>query len=648
MTTCGMKKTVIILAAAMLTAACEQKEQVEVLASFTTDKEVYGFGETIRITNTTEVKNSIIAICKWEYNNEVSYDFAPEDISFMNEGEYPITLTVTANDDAVKGSFTKVITISDTNIKPVADFSWSVDGNPEDSPETIRAGEKVKFTDKSTDRDGTIESWEWAIGSSTSTEQNPVYEFVEYGDVEVSLTVTDNMYGKSTKTVVLKVEKGVYTLDKNWEYRYESSEGAFTRFTSPAMSPDGQSIYVTSSGGRLVKVSKDGEEQWSYDYASKHGSLYLNLSGTKECPVATPSVDTDGTIYFAAGFNETNENRGNTQGILSLTADGSCKWFKGDGYKTRFGWHSPLILDNAVATVQTYGGDFTDDKACVVIDKETGDRIQTIYAYNGSHGGISAYQNRIFVNAGGSSSNTGGTNVGFPSGNRSWVLVNNSNNGSGSKFWPGKGYYGRSCQHAISNDGRIYLLYPKNENSPQSGGILFCYSNGNILQETATAPVPEWTCDIPGYLSSEKTGSESAPTEAGGHGTALSTDGTAYVTTRTTISAVDMNGSIKWTVNADGEIDCVPAVDDTGFIYYCDSKTGNLIKLNPAGQKVAALNLRAILSSSPTIADDGTIYIVGVKDGYPTLFSVSTNDITGPADNWSQLSGNPQKTSHVK
>ena len=62
-----MKKSTIIstllAAVAFLPISCVQDKKVEVLASFTTDKDVYGFGETVKITNTTTVTNSVIAVC---------------------------------------------------------------------------------------------------------------------------------------------------------------------------------------------------------------------------------------------------------------------------------------------------------------------------------------------------------------------------------------------------------------------------------------------------------------------------------------------------------------------------------------------------------------------------------------------------------
>lgn len=54
------------------------------------------------------------------------------------------------------------------------------------------------FTDESTDSDGTIVSWLWDFGdSSTSTLQNPSHTYALQGSKTVTLTVTDNRGGTS-------------------------------------------------------------------------------------------------------------------------------------------------------------------------------------------------------------------------------------------------------------------------------------------------------------------------------------------------------------------------------------------------------------------------------------------------------------------
>ena len=631
-----MKYVSLILASALvLLSSCQRELQVEVEASFTLDHEEYGPMEPVVITNTTQVKNSVIAICKWEWPGNVSYEMEPKDVVFKEVGEYEISLTVTANDGAVKDRCSQIIKVVDNNIKPVADFTWS--------PTTVKAGDPVTFTDLSTDEDGEIKSWEWKIGGGVRTEQNPVVTIIESGEVEVSLTVTDNRFGTSTKTVVIAVEPGKYNLKLDWLQNYGEA-GNFTRFTSPAMSPDGTSVYVTSTDCKLLSLSAaDGSQNWSYDYGSKHGVAYLTSYGGKDARVVTPSVDTDGTIFFAGGYNEPN-TAGPTATIMALNADGSLKWSVEDGSKTDFGMFAPVITDNAIMTAQTNGGSFTNDQGGCIINKQTGAKIYEVFARQGSQGGMAAYGEMMFLNAGGTAM---GTQVIFPnaeSGATNWTAVDKADE----KCCPGSGRAARSCQMAVSKDGLLYTIYPRDEDDKTKGGVLFCFEISTFEQAPSTATAAKWTRNIMGELSSDKMGSASAPASTGGHGIAIAPDGTLFVTTATSLTAVDKTGKILWRRDSKYRIDGVPAIDNEGFVYYSD-RGGNVYKLASDGQLAASVKIDgAEFSSSVTIANNGKLYLVGTDNGKPTLYCLSTNDITGPADSWSQLAGNPCKTGRVK
>ena len=227
------KLTISIFAAAVFSAAvvalsgCVKEKQVVVHASFTTDKDVYEINEDIHITNTSYAENASIIACRWEWGSEHVYGLQMEEpLSFSQVGDYDIKLTATSDVGNVSATFVKTVKVQDTNIRPVADFSYT--------PQTgIRAGEtEVQFTDASTDSDGTIVGWEWKFGTTVVNEQNPKFTFTGFGEIEVSLTVTDNMKGTNTKTVTVEVERGTNSLECVWEEMYDDSENAFVKFFS--------------------------------------------------------------------------------------------------------------------------------------------------------------------------------------------------------------------------------------------------------------------------------------------------------------------------------------------------------------------------------------------------------------------------------
>ena len=270
-------------------------------------------GDPVVLTNTSTAENALIAICKWELGKGVvSYETTPENISYDQAGEYVIKLTVTSDRGAKKSSFEKTIRVVDNNIRPVADFTWS--------PEKVVAGEPVQFTDRSTDEDGEVVAWEWKFGTTTSDKQNPEFTFAAQGATEVSLTVTDNKKGRNTKTVTIDVGRGAISLDLLWSYPYDDTKDAYVFGTSPAVSPDGEYVYVTSTGYSLVCFTKAGERLWAFDIG-KDGASAENNSGSIKVQSPTPSVDEDGTVY--AGTQKTGSVAAH---VTAISAQGVKRW----------------------------------------------------------------------------------------------------------------------------------------------------------------------------------------------------------------------------------------------------------------------------------------------------------------------------------
>lgn len=622
-------------------SACQNNE-VAVYADFTTDKDVYELYEDIFLKNTSYAENARVIASKWEWDGKKMWGLQPETpISFDKTGEFEITLTATSDVGNVSSKKVKKITIQDTNVKPIADFTWEPQSG-------IRAGDEVQFTDKSSDPDGSIVSWEWKFGSTVLNEQSPKFTFAEYGDVEVSLTVVDNMKGRNTKTVTIHVDKSVYSLELVWAKAYENDPEAFVKFSSPATNADGSVVYAFSSGCHLAAFSAEGEKLWSFD-ATKHNPSPYCKDGTKKGNSCTPSVDTDGTVYIALAYNERDAKLTTYEsGVYAVNGDGSEKWYFGYG-NARYIAVVPVVFEDQI--ILTTKANPTKDQYPEiwsaygsqdnghVLDKNGG-FVQTLLVKQGNYGGSVGLKNGIFITH---CNSKFGSRMYFKE-NGKWKFYGPNTNQSSKAL----GYYngstletGDSGQMAVTPDGKVYILYENitKRVAASYNSVLYCYDTKKYVKDDSTPYEPEWATGINGKLA-----------RYNGLGVVCGADGTIYVTSGSTgdikarVTALTPSGDVKWESLADGNLSGSAAVDNEGYIYYNDYITGRLVKLSPAdGKRVAEIQLGDEMRSSPTISKDGTIYCTGMKDGYPTLFAVR-GSATGYADSWSQLGGNPSKT----
>ncbi|MFX1511400.1 MAG: PKD domain-containing protein, partial [Promethearchaeota archaeon] len=126
------------------------------------------------------------AIVDWEWDfgdgTGTSTDQHPI-YTYMDDGVYSVTLTVTDDDGSVD-TVSRMVTITD--LEPTAAFTWS--------PEPQVEGTKVEFTDISTSFPDTIVDWYWDFddGMGTSTMQDPAYTYMDDRVYSVTLTVTDD------------------------------------------------------------------------------------------------------------------------------------------------------------------------------------------------------------------------------------------------------------------------------------------------------------------------------------------------------------------------------------------------------------------------------------------------------------------------
>lgn len=128
--------------------------------------------------------------------------FSP--LNLPTAGSREVCLTVTDTDpdpNAHDRTSTSCLEIKWKNRKPVADFDAL--------PWVLSAGNKVQFTDLSTDLDGSIAQWSWDFDDGgTSASQHPEHTFMQPGLHNVTLKVTDDLGATRSVTHQVEVELG--------------------------------------------------------------------------------------------------------------------------------------------------------------------------------------------------------------------------------------------------------------------------------------------------------------------------------------------------------------------------------------------------------------------------------------------------------
>jgi len=663
-----MKKFLFIPVLLMLAlVSCKKEAKGTLSVSFTLDKDSYGINEPVVITNTSTVENDVVSSWYWEWNGQHKYGKTMEVISFPEAGDYPVSLSATT-EGGLKGNCSVTVHVVDNNVPPVADFSWS--------PTQVRVGEVISFTDASTDSDGTITAWEWSFGAEKKTEQNPKYTFSQAGENTVSLTVTDNKYGKNTKTVTINVLPGSQSMSLKWKYAYDTNPNAHVVWTSPAVSPDGKQIYAISSGYKLAAVNKAGEHLWTFDAGQFGANANENVSqtGSWATMTPTPSVDENGFIYVAVGFrpsNDANQDTSTPSGIFCVNSQGAQRWYL-EATWSRFRSVCPVIAGNYIGLQadksNKFGGNmFFINRNTGVVSSASAAMQRTVVAQH--MGSVIAWKNAdgkyVFA---GEQAYYNGVRIYWPdvSVEGKWTYSEDGaynynlgwyTNDSGVRTTNNECLF--SGQMATDAAGRLYILSYNYTGQEAGAGfiktsdyaaILYCYDTKSLARNTSTAPL--WKTGLHG--STWPGGANTRVPKA--TGSAMSPDGTTlyvatcsithdYAGTQTAhITAVNAStGAVIWEHEILGNTSGVPAVDSNGYIYYCDYTMQSLVKLNPAdGSKLASITLGTSIQSSPVIGPDGTIYVNGEDTGGATLFAVE--GASAPGAGWSQLGGNYRHT----
>ncbi len=239
----------------------------EPAADFTADFTEGPESLTVTFTSTSTSHDGIISWL-WEFGDGVSDTQETPTHEYLYDDVFTVTLLVAeADGDTDTEVKTDYITVTDSD--PVAAFTADVTEGPESLT--------VTFTDASTAYDAPMTYiWDFNDGSTLSTEQNPVHDYVQDGVYTVTLTVTDldgsTAQATETITVIDSEPMAAFTADVT-----EGMEPLTVEFTDVSISWDGIVSWLWDFGDGETNTTESPTHEYIQD-----GVYTVNLTVTEE------------------------------------------------------------------------------------------------------------------------------------------------------------------------------------------------------------------------------------------------------------------------------------------------------------------------------------------------------------------------------
>lgn len=457
------------------------------------------------------------------------------------------------------------------------------------TPSAPVEGQEILFYADPTEESGRITSWNWSFsdaGGATSEKRNPYFTFESAGTYDVKLTVrnADGTAFEVAKSVVVAPKPKEVIANIVWEF----------------------------NNGAAVTAINEGS--------------------------SAPVIGDDGTVYY---LESRYGNNGNVVAVTDLGQSAQLKWSVAlGGYIA----NAPSIGPDGNIYVNTWANDLMVYKL---------DGAGGAIMWSGSGRGVS--NNTPVIDSQGNiyhgsrmQSSDGGVYSWSPSGEKRWEVI-----GVGAFYAaPVLSRDERTVYFLNTNEGRLWAINTADGTtkwtesvgmgsgthgsslSMDADGTIYYTTNAHVvaITDNGASGAVKWSADVKGAAQS---------------GVVIGPNGDLYTGAGTGLVALDpANGAVKWTYNL-STTESVPAVDINGNIYIGTSD-GKLAIVSPDGKLSKELQLGTGVVNSPTISENGTVYIEAVSGANIKLFKISVEE-SGPADSpWPMKGQNVKNTGRAR
>jgi len=576
-------------------------------ANFSTDKDTIELGDFIVFTDLSiPAKGAEIIEWHWDFGEDsisVSKEQNPT-YTFKSIGSYMVKMTISDSNGRESSNSKLIVVETPYNALAHAEFSMS-------SART-NLNSLIQFTDLSIPAEGAIiTSWFWDFGeneTSVSSTQHPTYTYTSTGNFVVSLTVTDSKNNTSSISHDLVVVDPNETINIIWK---KVLLGAIENTVSPAMSPDGKTVYMWANQSGTDKYdvalkafdSETGFEKWAFNVNDALANL--NSGGGVRLVYGSPSVGNNGDIYIAARDLK-NTGVARKTFLFAIKSNGEQRWAYNFSLDANINYMTPAIDANG----NIYVGHLTTAPfEIAVLNPLTGVKEKSIPTHLGIRSGISLDKNgNVFF----CSTGANGLLSFTTSGSFTWQYNINFTTTAGSI--------------TIDNDGTIYTV--------ADGG-----NNGGLIAAITTSGTKKWDYRLKG------------PAQFGG--VVLGADATVYANggrvvpgeNSAGIVALNSNGSLKWHYATDEDVNnCVPLVDNRGYVHFITDK-GTYYVITDEGVLYGKKNIGTKSFSSPVMNNEGKVFIAAEdENNLSFMYSLETDASGIASSDWPMKGQNPQRT----